>query len=110
MRLIWRQRGISSGWYILKNNETDEEVVEGLVPRLTSDKFYVLPHTRQGGKTMTSASAGHIILTTTQPVGIGRPQRESNSGPPHQESLALPRPTASREKNGSVNIQIRFFD
>ena len=27
--------------------------------------------------------------TPTQPVGSGRPQRESNPGPPHQESLAL---------------------
>ena len=39
---------------------------------------------------MTSVSAGHIILTPTQPVGSGRPQRESNPGPPHQESRALP--------------------
>ena len=35
-------------------------------------------------------SAGHIIQTPTQPVGSGRPQRESNPGPPHQESRALP--------------------
>ena len=39
---------------------------------------------------MTSVSAGHIILTPTQPVGSGRPQRESNPGPPNQESRALP--------------------
>ena len=39
---------------------------------------------------MTSVSAGHIILTPTQPVGSGRPQRESNPEPPHQESRALP--------------------
>ena len=39
---------------------------------------------------MTSVSAGHIILTPTQPVGSGWPQRESNPGPPHQESHALP--------------------
>ena len=39
---------------------------------------------------MTSVSDGHIILTPTQPVGIERPQRESNPGPPHQESRALP--------------------
>ena len=49
-------------------------------------QFYVLPHTRQSWETMTSASAGHIILTPTQTVGSGRPQR----GPPHQESRALP--------------------
>ena len=34
--------------------------------------------------------AGHITLTPTHPVGSGRPQRESNPGPPHQESRALP--------------------
>ena len=39
---------------------------------------------------MTSVSAGHIILTLTQPVGSGRLQRESNPAPPHQESSALP--------------------
>ena len=39
---------------------------------------------------MTFVSAGHIILTPTQPVGSGRPQRESNPGPPHQESCDLP--------------------
>ena len=39
---------------------------------------------------MTSVSAGHIILTPTKPEGSGRLQRESNAGPPHQESRALP--------------------
>ena len=43
----------------------------GLVPRLVYDN--VLPHTRQGGDTMSSASVGHIILTPAQPVGSGRP-------------------------------------
>ena len=50
---------------------------------------------------MTSVSAGHIIQTPTQPVGSGRPQRESNPGPPHQESRALPqsyRAPRKREK------------
>ena len=45
---------------------------------------------RQSWETMTSISAGHIILTPTQPVGSGRPQRGSNPGPPDQESRALP--------------------
>ena len=40
--------------------------------------------------TSVSVSVGHIILTPTQPVGSGRPQRESNPEPPHQESRALP--------------------
>ena len=35
----------------------------------------VLPHTRPSGETMTSVSAGHIILTPFQPVGCGQPQR-----------------------------------
>ena len=39
---------------------------------------------------MTSVSAGHIILTPTEPVGSGRSQRESNPGPFHKESRALP--------------------
>ena len=39
---------------------------------------------------MTSVSAGHIILTPTQPVGSGQSQRGSNPRPPHQESRALP--------------------
>ena len=51
----------------------------GRVPRLKSDNlFYVLLHTRQKGETITSVSAGHIILTPTQSVGSWRPQRESN--------------------------------
>ena len=41
-------------------------------------------------ETTTSVSAGRIILTPTQPVASGRPQRGSNSGPPHQESRPLP--------------------
>ena len=45
---------------------------------------------RQSWETMTSASAGHIIPTPTQPVGSGWPQRDSNPGPPQQESRALP--------------------
>ena len=45
---------------------------------------------RQSWETISSVSAGHIILTPTQPVGSGRPQRESNPGRPQQESRALP--------------------
>ena len=39
---------------------------------------------------MTSISTGHIIMTSTQPVGSSRPQRESNLGPTHQELSSLP--------------------
>ena len=62
----------------------------GRAPRQSVWQFSVLPHMRQSWETMTSVSAGHIILTLTQPVGSGWPQRESNPGPPHQESCALP--------------------
>ena len=37
---------------------------------------------KQRGETMTSVSAGHIILTPTQPVRSGWPQRGSNPGSP----------------------------
>ena len=62
----------------------------GRAPRQSVSQFYVLPHMRQSWETMTSVSAGHIILTPTQPVGSWRPQRKSNSGPLDQESRALP--------------------
>ena len=62
----------------------------GRAPRQSVWQFNVLPHMRQSWETMTSISAGHIILTPTQPVGSGRPQRGSSSGPPDQESRALP--------------------
>ena len=62
----------------------------GRAPRQSVWQFYVLPHMRQSWETMSSISAGHIILTPTQPVGSGRPQRGSNPGPPDQESRAVP--------------------
>ena len=65
---------------------------------------------------MTSVSAGHIILTLTQPVGSERPQRESNPGPPQQESSALPtglpRPpliTAVKEKMQNRDALVELF-
>ena len=66
------------------------KLYRGRAPRQSVWPFYVLPHMRQSWETMTSVSAGHIILTPTQPVGSGRPQRELNPGPPYQESSALP--------------------
>ena len=48
-------------------------------PRQSVWQLYVLTHTRQREETLTSISAGHIILTRTQPVGSGRPQRESKA-------------------------------
>ena len=69
----------------------------GRAPRQSVWQFYVLPHMRQSWETMTSVSAGHIILTPTQPVGSGRPQRESSLGPPHQESRALPTELPARK-------------
>ena len=62
------------GWLVFLTSPSATRLCRGRVLRLTSDNFYVLPHTRQSGETMTSVSAGHIILTPTQPVGSGRPQ------------------------------------
>ena len=61
------------GWFsnVLVNNKT----ISRTGPKTDVWQFYVLPHTRQSGETMTSVSAGHIILTSTQPVGSGPPQR-----------------------------------
>ena len=68
---------------------------------------------RQSWETMTSVSAGHIILIPTQPVGNGRPQRESNPGPPHQESCALPtelpRHPARKKRHQPFSLQWRLF-
>ena len=61
-----------------------------VLPRQSVWQYYVLSHMRQSWETMTSVSAGQIILTPTEPVGSGRPQRGSNPGPPHQKSHALP--------------------
>ena len=62
---------------------------------------------------MTSVSAGHIIQTPTQPVGSGRPQRESNPVPPHQESRALPQsyraPLFSRQLR-NAELKYSAFD
>ena len=63
---------------------------------------------RQSWETMTSVSAGHIIQTPTQPVGSGRPQRESNPGPPHQESRALPQ--SYRAPLGISNLALKWLN
>ena len=79
-------------WWLvgcLRSSSTTK-LYRGRVPRLTSANFYVLSNTRQSGEIMTSVSATHIILSSTQPVGSGRPQRGSNPGSLHQESRALP--------------------
>ena len=78
----------------------------GRVPRLTSDNCTCC-HTRDCGETMTSVSAGHIILTPTQQVGSGRSQRGFYPGPPHLELRALlselppppPPPLGTRNKH-----------
>ena len=54
---------------------------------------------RQSWETMTSISAGHIILTPTQPVGSGRPQRGSNPEPPDQESRATAPPEGEERRD-----------
>ena len=80
-----------TGWLVgFLTSSSTTRLYRRRVPRQSVWQFYVLPHMRQSWETMTSVSAGHIILTPTQPVGSWRPQRESNPGPPHQESRALP--------------------
>ena len=65
---------------------------------------------RQSWETMTFISAGHIILTPTQPVGSGRPQRGSNPGPPDQESCALPTELPCPTQTDAVrNMSVKFF-
>ena len=79
------------GWLVgFLTSSSTIRLYRGRAPRQSVWQLYVLPHMRQSWEIMTSVSAGHIILTPTQPVGSGRPQRESNPGPPHQESRALP--------------------
>ena len=61
---------------------------------------------------MTSVSAGHIILTPTQPIGTVGPQLGSMPGPPHQELCALPTelPQSRREieiRKESVRERVR---
>ena len=48
----------------------------GRAPRQSVWQFYVLANKRQSWETMTSVSAGHIILTPTQPVGSGNRTRD----------------------------------
>ena len=79
------------GWLVgFLTSSSTTRLYRGRALRQSVWQFYVLSHMRQSWETMTSVSAGHIILTPTQPVGSGRPQQESNPGPPHQESRALP--------------------
>ena len=58
------------GWFpnILVNNKA----LSRTGPKTDVSHFYELPHTSQSRETMTSVSAGHLILRPTQPVGIGR--------------------------------------
>ena len=79
------------GWLVgVLTSSSTTRLYRWRAPRQSVWQFYMLPHMRQSWETTTSISAGHIILTPTQPVGSGRPQRESNPGPPQQDSRALP--------------------
>ena len=77
------------------------ELSRGRVPAQTKDTPYsvgpglkpdnVLPANTQtqGGETMTSVSAGHIIVNPTQPVGSWRPAQGSNTKSLDKKSRAL---------------------
>ena len=120
-----KTRGFCFVWLVgfLLTPSSATRLYPGRVPRLTSGNLNVLPLTRQSGETMVSVSAGHIILTPTQPVGSGRPQRGPNPGPPHQESRALPtelppppppppkkkKKKKKRAAENRQNVNLRYF-
>ena len=93
------------GWLVgFLTSSSTTRLYRGRASRQSVWQLYVLPHMRQSWATMTSVSAGHILLTPTQ--------RESNSGPPHQESRALPTelrrpppPLALEDKTGRIYPQ-----
>ena len=91
-------------WFGFLTSSSTTRLYRAQAPRQSVSQFYVLPHMRQSGKTMTSVSAGHIILTTTQPVGSGGPQQELNPGPSHQESRALPTELLRPPMNGKEKV------
>ena len=89
----------SDVWKVFENYITGAENEQGVkvIMSYTNTKFVfvwlVFQHPRHqlsyiamsdvpklSGETMTSVSAGHIILTLTQPVGCGHPQPGSNPG------------------------------
>ena len=55
-------------------------------------------------------SRSMIIQTPTQPVGSGRPQRESNTGPHHQESRALPQSYRAPTNKYSKMIKTNHYN
>ena len=57
------------GWLVgFLTSSSTTRLYRGRAPRQSVWQFYVLPHMRQSWETMTSVSAGHIILTPTQPA------------------------------------------
>ena len=86
-RLTAQAREVFLCLFRFSTSSSTTRLCRGRVPRLTSDTFTCC-HTR--GETMTSVSAGHIILTPTQAVGSGWPERGSNPRPPNHKSRALP--------------------
>ena len=73
----------------------------------------MLPHTRQSGKTMTSVSAGHIILTLTRPVGSRRGDRTYDL--PTRSRAPLPLNITNRiylaiwsSRNNFIKLMTRF--
>ena len=52
------------GWLVgLLTSSSTTRLYRGRAPRQSVSQFYMLPHMRQSWETMTSVSAGHIILT-----------------------------------------------
>ena len=65
----------------------------------------MLPHMSTSWETMTSVSAGHIILTPTQPVGSGRSLKYIML----TYELALKRMTTAFYANDDVNGLLSTF-
>ena len=64
-------------WLVGFLTPSTTRLYRGRAPRQSVWQFYVLPHMRQRWETMTSISAGHIILTPTQPQGRIEPGTSS---------------------------------
>ena len=110
IKIFLNKEGEEGGWLVgFLTSSSTTRLYRGRAPRQSVWQFYVLPHMRQSWETRTSISAGHIILTPTQPVGSGGPQRGSNPGPPDQESRALPTELPRPPRKGETKKVFFFF-
>ena len=97
------------GWLVgfLKSSSATR-LYRGWVPRLSSDKFTCCHTWDRAERPWLLSQPVTLYWHRTKPVGSGRPQQESNPGPPHPESRALPRPllTSSCGKCDLIHLQL----